>query len=215
MKSDKRELSRHMFYAITGMLLVVVVFAYLPPSTGMAGSNLQIPTGSIPTVTSTPMAAVVTVRKDQDVDQINVRAGPDYYAYEAVGVLIVGQTVPGLGRTPGGDWIEIAYPGAPGGVGWVYSPLVDVLGNLPIIQPPPTPTPRTTPTVDPTLAAQFLVDLPPTRMPTFTPPPPLVMPTFPAAASTHASTRVPMGLLIIGMAAVGIFGALISLLRGR
>jgi hypothetical protein len=72
-----------------------------------------------------------------------------------------------------------------------------------------------TATIDPTLAAQFLVELPPTRMPTFTPAPPLVIPTFPPDQPVSTPGRVPMGLLIIGMAVVGLFGAFISFLRGR
>ena len=128
----------------------------------------QIPTVSIPTVTSSPMAASVIVTRDQD--QINVRSGPST-DYPIVGVLIAGQQVPALGRSVGGQWIQVLYPGGPDGVAWVYAPLVVASGVLPIIEPPPTPTPRTTPTVDPTLAAQFIIEVQPTRLPTFTAPP--------------------------------------------
>ncbi len=117
------------------------------------------------------------VKRDVDQEQVNVRAGPSTN-YDIVGVLIVGQEVPALGRTVGGDWVQIAYPGVPEGVAWVYSPLVSVSSDLPIVEPPPTPTPQTTPTIDPTLAAQFINEIPPTGLPTFTPPPPLVIPTF-------------------------------------
>ena len=172
----------------------------------------QIPTVSIPTVTGTPAGATATVTMDQD--QINVRGGPST-EYPVVGVLIAGQQVPALGRSIGGDWVQIAYPGVPGGVAWVYSPLVILAGSLPIIAPPPTPTPRTTPTVDPTLAAQFIVEIPPTRLPTFTPPPPLSIPTFSVEEQFSGTGRVPMGFLIVGAAVIGLFGVLISLLGGR
>ena len=173
----------------------------------------QIPTGAIPTITGSPLGPMATVRRDINLDQINVRAGPHASNYDVIGILIAGQSVPALGRTPGGLWIEIAYPGVPGGVGWVYAPYVSVTGDLPIVIPPPTSTPRTTPTIDPTLAAQFIVDIPPTRLPTFTPPPPLIIPTFPVEKSLGSTAGVPMGFIIIGLGVIGIFGTLISFLR--
>jgi hypothetical protein len=174
--------------------------------------NAQIPTVSVPTVTGSPQGPVVSVRRDADQDSINVRSGPSA-KYDIIGVLIVGQTVPANGRTPGGDWIQIFYPGVPGSSGWVYSPLVTVNGSIPIVEPPPTPTPRTTPTIDPTLAAQFIVEIPPTRLPTFTPPPPLAIPTFQAQPPQTVPGGIPMGIVIIGMAVLGVFGILISFLR--
>jgi hypothetical protein len=176
--------------------------------------NAQIPTGAVPTVTGSPLGPTVTVRRDIDQDSINVRAGPSV-KYDIIGVLITGQTVPAKGRTPGGDWVQVFYPGVLGSVGWVYSPLVSLNGSLPIMEPPPTPTPRTTPTIDPTLAAQFILEIPPTRLPTFTPPPPLVIPTFENTVITNVPGSIPIGIVIIGMAVLGVFGILISFLRGR
>jgi hypothetical protein len=175
----------------------------------------QVPTGSIPTVTGTPIEAIIIVRSNAEQDQVNVRSGPGTIGYDIVGVLAVGEQVPAIGQSPGGDWVKILYPGVPEGVAWVYAPLVEVRGSLPIVEPPPTPTPRVTPTIDPTLAAQLLVQVPPTRLPTFTPPPPLRIPTFAASSSGRVAGRLPMGFLIIGMAVLGIFGLLISFLRGR
>jgi hypothetical protein len=172
----------------------------------------QIPTVSIPTVTGTPPGAIAIVT--MDMDQINVRGGPGT-DYAIVGVLIAGQQVPALGRSPAGEWVQIAYPGAPKGVAWVYSPLVTLQGSPPIVEPPPTPTPRTTPTIDPTLAAQFIVEIPATRLPTYTPPPPVANPTFAPNTPTSVSEQIPMGLLIIGMGVVGLFGMVISVLRSR
>jgi hypothetical protein len=174
----------------------------------------QIPTGSVPTVTGTPVTGYVLIL-DNEQGFANVRSGPGTLGYEIIGVLVSGQQVPAVGRTAVGEWIQIAYPGVPGGVAWIYKDLVDVSGNLPIVDPPPTITPRTTPTVDPTLAAQFLVEVQPTRLPTYTAPPPLVIPTFEDASSLASPTRLPVGMIIIGMAVVGLFGMLISFLRGR
>ena len=206
---------RHPVKYIFSILLMwtvgIVLFNSRPVSAGLSG---QIPTVSIPTVTSSPIGAMITVTREYD--QVNVRGGPGGDGvYPIVGVLIAGQQVPALGRSAGGDWIQVAYPGAPGGVAWVYSPLVELSGTVRIVEPPPTPTPKTTPTVDPTLAAQFIIEIPSTHLPTFTSPPPLVIPTLPSELSASSSGRVPMGMVIIGMGIIGLFGMVISLLRGR
>jgi hypothetical protein len=179
-----------------------------------AGKIAQIPTVSIPTVTGTPLGAIAIVLTSE-VGFANVRSGPSTMGYDVIGVMVVGQQVPALGRTSGGDWIKIAYPGVPGGVAWIWSDLVDVSGSLPIVEAPPTPTPRVTPTIDPTLAAQFLVEIPPTRLPTYTAPPPLIIPTLPADEPVSNTAGVPMGFIIIGLAVVGLFGTFISFLGGR
>ncbi len=189
----------------------------------LAGSSLfwtspahvlaQQPTGSVPTVTGTPSGPMAMVHAG-GIEQINVRAGPGAN-YDAVGILVIGQQVPVLGQVATHDWIEIVYLGAPDDIGWVLAALVDVVGEIPDIPVPPTPTPRTTPTTDPTLAARYIVDVPATRLPTFTPPDPLSIPTFPPVTSERGRGSLPMGLVLIGLGVVGIFGALISLLRGK
>ena len=172
----------------------------------------QQPTGSVPTVTGTPSGPIVTV---VNADGANVRAGPSSVYYEKIGPsLIDGQQVPALGRSPGGDWIQIYYLGVPGNVGWVYAPLVVLSpGYLPIIEPPPTSTPRVTQVIDPTLIAAFAATGNPTQLPTFTPPPPLVIPTY--EPNESSLPRIPMGLVIFGLAFIGLFGAVISFLRRR
>ena len=177
-----------------------------------SGVHAQKPTVNVPTVTSSPLGPYVIVNTDQE--QINVRSGPDT-AYPIVGVLIMGQQVPALGRSAGGGWIMISYPGVMGGTAWVYAPLVTAFGTLPIVEPPPTPTPATTPTIDPTLAAQFIVEVPSTRLPTFTAPPPLNIPTFVSPQETTSGRVLPMGLVIVGIGIVGIFGLMISFFRGQ
>jgi len=172
----------------------------------------QQPTGSVPTVTGTPSGPIVTV---VNADGANVRAGPSSVYYEKIGPsLIDGQQVPALGRSPGGDWVQIYYLGVPGNVGWVYAPLVVLSpGYLPIIEPPPTSTPRVTQVIDPTLIAAFAATGNPTQLPTFTPPPPLVIPTY--DANDSSIPKIPMGLVIFGLAFIGLFGAAISFLRRR
>ncbi|OGO12312.1 MAG: hypothetical protein A2Y53_08335 [Chloroflexi bacterium RBG_16_47_49] len=173
----------------------------------------QQPTVSIPTVTSSPFGPMATVNQDQE--QINVRGGPSQ-DYPIVGVLQQGERVPALGKSVGGDWVEIAYPIVDGGVAWVYAYLVTISGGeLPIIVPPPTSTPRVTPTIDPTLAAQFIIVVGPTRLPTFTQPPPLSIPTYTASTENNIPVGLPMGFIIIGLAVIGLFGLVISVFRGR
>jgi len=168
----------------------------------------------IATVTSTPSGPIVSVRPGTNEPSINVRSGPNAL-YPRVGVLLIGQTAVAKGRSPGGDWILIEYPGAPGNVGWVYSPFVNITpGELPIVEPPPTPTRDMTATIDPTLAAQFIVTVAPTRLPTFTPPPPLAIPTFqnPSAAGVPA---VPMGLIIVVLLTIGVLLGIFSFVQRR
>ena len=174
----------------------------------------NIPTAALATVTGTPTGATITVNADQD--QINVRECPNTTTCAIIGVLLPGQQLPAIGRSKGGDWIMIEYPHPPNGVAWVHSSLVTVSpGFLPIVEPPATPTPLVTATIDPTLAAQFIVTAIPSRLPTFTQPAPLEIPTLIPEGSSNAVPNIPMGMVIAGLAALGIFGGLVSLIRGR
>ena len=194
------------------MLLLIGAIMLLLGSPTTERVQAQQPTGDIPTVTGTPSGALVTVNQDQDF--VNVRSGPSSYFYPRVGVLVTGQSAPALGRSPGGDWILIGYTGVPGNVGWIYAPNVSLAAQnfLPVVDAPPTPTPLATPTIDPTLAAAFIAPETPTRLPTFTPPAPLVIPTF-VDETQQDATRIPMGLVIFALMLVGGLGALISLVR--
>lgn len=197
------------------ILAIAFVFAFMRTAQAYGpGTELeQQPTLSIPTVTGTATGPYIIVVSDPD-DQINVRSGPGT-DYPKIGVLLNRQQAPALGRLPGGTWIMIAYVGTEGGIGWVYAPLTQVYGELPIVESPPTPTPRVTPTIDPTLASQFVVDIPATRMPTFTPPPQLVIPTFPVDDYSSGTAGLPMGFVISGLAVLGFFGLVLSILRRR
>ena len=176
-----------------------------------ASDSYQQPTVAIATVTGTPKGPIAIVYSDPE-DQINVRSGPGVN-YPKVGVLINRQEVPALAKTEGGIWIKIVYPGVPEGVAWVYAPYVRVTGELPIVPKPPTPTPETTPTIDPTLASQFISEIPPTRKPTFTPPPPLIVPTYASSPITSGTGGLPSGFIILGLVSIGVFGLVVSFLR--
>jgi len=174
---------------------------------------MQQPTIAIPTVTGTPMGVTVSVNLNQE-DFVNVRSGPGVF-FDKVGDLLPGQKAPALGKTVGGDWIMIEYPGVPGSIGWVYAPIVIISGgDLPIVEPPPTPTPAMTQTIDPTLAAQFIQTPVPSRMPTFTTVPPVSIPTF-TDYSASSPGGIPMGLVILVLAGLGILVGLFSFLQAR
>jgi hypothetical protein len=182
----------------------------LPASAGRASRSQQ---AAQPTDTIEAGQSIATVIIG-DNPEINVRSGPGV-EYASIGKLQAGKSVPALGRSAGGDWVQIAYPSGAGGVGWVYAYLVTVTGDLPVVEPPATPTPRVTPTIDATLAAQFIREIPPTRLPTFTPPPTLIIPTFVPEATPANPGGKPVIYVMIGLAVLGLLGILLSLIRVR
>lgn len=189
-----------------------LIFSLFMFSIPTASVYAQQPTGSIPTVTGTPIGPYVTVYSDQSL--IDVYAGPSSYNYDRIGVLAAGEKAPAIGYSQDGNWIEIVYLGVPGGKGWIYGPFVSIsAGYLPKIAAPPTATPRTTPTLDPTYVAAFGLQLEPTHLPTFTAPAPLKLPTF--APDMSSGSKVPFGFVILILALIGILGAVISFLRGN
>jgi uncharacterized protein YraI len=192
--------------------IILIVLAVNVPAQSIVSA--QQPTGSVPTVTGTASGPVVTIYAD--LEQVEVYAGPSTYLYPAVGVLLAGQSAPALGRGRDADWIQVFYPGVPGSKAWVYAPYVRISpgARLQTIEAPPTPTPFSTPTIDPTLAAAFIAPETPTRLPTFTPPAQIIIPTFEDGEGDQTN-RIPVGLLIFSLGFVGALGVLISFLRGR
>jgi len=149
-------------------------------------------------------------------EQINVRNGPSTVLYEIIGNMRPGETAQALGVSPGRDWVQIVFPSAPDGVGWVHTSLISVsAGNLQIVEPPPTVTPRITSTIDPTLAAAYVFEPTVTRMPTFTPPPPLEIPHFTAMPAKNTRNGLPIGAFVLGSGILGVLGYFVSLLRRR
>ncbi|MBE7436535.1 MAG: hypothetical protein HS100_21645 [Anaerolineales bacterium] len=192
--------------------ILLVIFAAL----FLFGISLASPPDFVlaqqPTETPAPATGLfITVITTEP--QINVRMGPSSTVYPVVGVLLTGSTAPALGRSAGGDWIQIEFPSAPGGKGWVYSPLVQVSppGNLQVVEPPPTPVPPATSTIDPTLAAQFVIHPTTTRLPTYTP-----APTLAAIEISEPETSqidIPWASMIIAFVVLGVLGFLLSFIR--
>jgi len=159
-------------------------------------------------ITPGPTDVFITVTYSE---QINIRSGPGTVLYDIIGNLQPGDTAIALGVSPGRDWIMIAFPGAPGGTGWVHTSLVSLSpGNLQILEPPPTSTPLTTPTIDSTLMAAFVFEPTSTRLPTFTPPPEIVIPTFGEENVDSQELSFPFGAILLGLGIPGLFGYVIS-----
>lgn len=192
---------------------VIAGLCFLGISRARAGLPAQQPTVSIPTVTGTPAGPSITVNMDQQ--KVYVHTGPGLN-YPVIGILVTGQTVPAKAVSREGDWIEIVYYGVPGDSGWIYSRLVTLdEGTLPEVTPPPTPTPKYTPTINPTAEARFGAKIEPTRLPTYTAAAPFAVPTFSASEQTAGISAPPIGFVIAGLVVVGVFGVVLSFLRGR
>ncbi len=206
MQQPSRRLIRAGFLA--AIFLTVVAFPAF-------AQNQPSPSFADPTVTATIGGLTITVKSEEP--QYNVRSGPSTSDYPIIGSLLPGQTVLAKGRTQGGSWIQIYFPGVPEGVGWVATINLNIpVGmSIPVSEPPPTPAPQITATIDPTLAAQFIVTPMPTRLATFTFPAPLVVPTLQPAAISNGTGGIPMGMVIVILAALGVFLGLVSLIRGR
>jgi uncharacterized protein YraI len=155
----------------------------------------------------TPTGILVTVTYT---DPINVRSGPSTILYPIVAQLNPGDVVPALGISPKREWIQISYPG---GTGWVYASFVSISGGeLRIVEPPPTPT-QIIPTIDLTLAAEFNVHPTATRLPTFTPPPPLEEIDMTPQETTPRT--VAPGIFIVVLGLLGGMGLVVSFLMRR
>jgi uncharacterized protein YraI len=143
-------------------------------------------------------------------DPINVRGGPSTVHYPIVGQLNPGDIVQALGVSPGREWVEVAYPQAPGGAGWVYAIYVSVSGGEPlVVEAPSTPTPPVTATIDATLAAAFNFQPTASRIPTFTPPPPMTVPQF-LDVETPRKVMVAPGIFVVSLILLGAIGLIVS-----
>ncbi len=195
---------------IIALLLVLSSYALTTFDTVSA----QQPTGSIPTVTGTPKGPTATIRIGLTEDRVKVRSGPSVL-YPQIGVILLGAEVPVVGKSAGGDWLVVEYPGVPGGIGWVWALYMNVSpGELAVIESPPLPEPIVTVTINPTMAAQFITTPIATRLPTFTEPAPLTIPTFDNSTGQTLG-GIPIGLIIIILAGAGILIALFSYFQVR
>lgn len=201
------KMKRYWFKSILWILLTAVLLAGYVSATTQTRVLAQEPT---PGSSDVFVTVIYT-------EQINIRNGPGTVLYDIIGNMQPGETAKALGVSPGREWVQIVFPAGPGGVAWVHTSLISISsGNLQIIEPPPTVTPRVTATIDPTLAAAYVFEPTTTRLPTFTPPPPLKVPQFTAEPpAPKKESVVPMGVLVLSMGFLGGFGYIVSYLRRR
>lgn len=198
----------------SGMIvLMVLILATIYTLSSPIKVQAQQPTGVIPTVTGTPSGVIASVREDEP--KVNVRSGPGYF-WDPIGVLLVGQSVPVIGKTAAGEWLLVQYPGVPGGEGWVFAAFMSLTkGTIPIVESPPQPSPKVTSTIDPTMAAEFVVTPIPTRLPTYTAPAPINIPTYEDPSSAQTFAGIPVGLVIIVLAGLGIIVGVVTIFQTR
>lgn len=201
---------------ITGLLVIFSLFLFTIYTLSDTKSvYAQQPTGSIPTVTGTPTGPMAKV--DASISEsggINIRSGPST-TYDIIGKMFLDQYYPILGKSPGGNWLLIKDVTLSEGQGWVFSPNVKITsGEIPVAEVPPTPMPKATLQIDPTLAAQFVTTPLATKLPTYTPSAPLVIPTF-EVFDSQAFAGIPIGLIILVLIGLGLLMALFSYFSAR
>ncbi len=100
-----------------------------------------IPTTEAPTPESGKPSLVAT-------STTYIHAGPSPQ-YPQVGLIQAGLSAEVIGTNPQHDWWAIKFPDAPNGTGWVPDRAVSTsnVANVPVLQPPPLPTPTTAPPI--------------------------------------------------------------------
>lgn len=112
-----------------------------PTSTGTPVAPASVQATATPSETPLP-----TVTATVNVRNLNVRKGPGL-SFSVVGQVHAGEIYPVFGRTPSGQWLEIAYDGSEA---WIFGSYVVVNQGLESVQvsaADPTATPSPTPTV--------------------------------------------------------------------
>jgi hypothetical protein len=193
---------------------LILVFAVLSGlvSSGNPVAAQQSETATPSSIGFEPGRYITVTNKEP----INVRSGPSSFDYPIIGTLPAGATAPAIGRSPAGEWIEIEFPGAPRGKGWVYAANIALSDGplLPVVEPPPTPAPLETPTLNPTYVAAFEIQPTSTRLPTFTAPPPLTIPIYENPAISSSSRVITMWV-IITLGLTGLIGIIFTSFRRR
>lgn len=113
----------------------MVINPSAPPTASSAPTLETAPTGTLPVsgialpsatpnaqVSSTGITGVVT-------GEINVRYGPGV-EYPRIGVANAGEEFEITARHTQFPWVQIRYPGAPNGFGWVANDLLDIKGDI-------------------------------------------------------------------------------------
>ena len=108
------EMNRQRFQTIFPLTLLALISLGTLFASRPSGVLAQQPTET----PASQSGVFITVLYDEP--QINVRLGPSSTIYPVVGTMVSGQTAPALGRSQGGDWIQIEFPSAPNYFGiWI------------------------------------------------------------------------------------------------
>ncbi len=116
----------------------------LPPPTATSTPTPIATPASL--LTAAPTPTTVVLKAEVVAQGLNVRSGPGT-DYSKLGHLKYGQEVEVIGRDPATGWLQIAYPEAASGTGWIsgketYVRLKGSLETAPIVSASgPTPTP--------------------------------------------------------------------------
>ena len=115
---------------------------------GPGGTNATAAPGSTAAAGSSAGAGTTAGAPSMTVmnDFVNVRKGPGV-GYDKVGQLNKGETAPVKGKSSDGGWLQVSFPAAAGGVGWVKlkdesDTLVqanDAANNVPVVAAPALP----------------------------------------------------------------------------
>ena len=125
-------------------LLCLLVLGLLGVLPGLGGaSDAEVGGGTVVVPTAAPGVPTVTA----DVN-VNIRSGPGT-EYPVIGILAQGLSAEVIGVSADGTWWAIKYPPARNGQGWVLGQYVTAENteNVPVLPPPPVPTPTTAPPV--------------------------------------------------------------------
>ncbi len=143
----------------------------LTPDTSTVVNSVSItpaPTNnetSPPTATTVPLSGVIGTAQAE----INIRYGPSV-DYPRIGVGEAGEKYEITGRHSQFPWIQIRYPAAPNGYGWVANDLLTIEGNVfnvPVITQLSFNLPTLTPTPPVVLASHLLENSPVVISPAF------------------------------------------------
>lgn len=157
---------KKIIFTLSLILLLALASCNLPGGTRIAGDSGDLPgqptrtvgtpgalqpietSSQTPSITSslTPELPLVTVSV-----ATNCRTGPGE-PYDIIGALPVGIPAEVVGRNASGDTWIIKLPSNPSITCWLWGHYATVTGDtshLPIVEPPPTPTPVISPTLAP------------------------------------------------------------------
>jgi PKD repeat protein/uncharacterized protein YraI len=123
--------------------LCVFLLGLLGVFPGLGDGQTEVGGGTVVVPTAAPGVPTVTANVN-----VNIRSGPGTQ-YPVIGILAQGQSAEVIGVSADGAWWAIQYPPGPNGQGWVADQFVTAQNteNVPVLPPPPVPTPTTAPPV--------------------------------------------------------------------